>query len=40
MSGETNSLTSAKSIKSDLVNLGYKDAFIVSFKGTEKLTNK
>ncbi len=37
MSGETNSLVSAKSIKSYLVDKGYTDAFIVSFKGTEKL---
>lgn len=40
MSGETNDLSSAKTIKSDLVNLGYKDAFIVSFKGTEKVGTK
>jgi len=36
MSGETNDMSAAKSIKSDLVTLGYKDAFIVSFKGNQK----
>ncbi len=40
MSGETNDFSSAKAIKSDLVGLGYKDAFIVSFKGTEKVGTK
>ena len=40
MSGETNDISSAKTIKSDLVSLGYKDAFIVSFKGAEKVGTK
>jgi N-acetylmuramoyl-L-alanine amidase len=40
MSGETNDFSSAKTIKSDLVSLGYKDAFIVSFKGAEKVGTK
>jgi N-acetylmuramoyl-L-alanine amidase len=37
MSGNTNLFSSAKTIKSDLVSLGYKDAFIVSFKGDQKV---
>ena len=40
MSGETNSFSAAKTILADLVNLGYKDAFIVSFKGSEKVGAK
>ncbi len=37
MSGKASNISSAKTIKSDLVNLGYKDAFIVSFKGDKKV---
>jgi N-acetylmuramoyl-L-alanine amidase len=37
MSGNTNLFSFAKTIKSDLVSLGYKDAFIVSFKGDQKV---
>ncbi len=40
MAGETNDFSLAKTIKSDLVSLGYKDAFIVSFKGNEKVGSK
>lgn len=40
MSGETNDFSSAKTIKSDLVSLGYKDAFIVTYKGGEKVGTK
>lgn len=40
MSGETNNISSAKTIKSELESLGYKDAFIVSFKGNEKVGTK
>jgi N-acetylmuramoyl-L-alanine amidase len=40
MAGSTNQLTTAKTIKSDLVSLGYKDAFIVSFKGGQKIGSK
>lgn len=40
MSGETGDLSAAKTLKSDLVSLGYKDAFIVSFKGLEKVRAK
>ena len=36
MSGETNNFVLAKTIKSDLVNLGYKDAFIVTIKGNNE----
>jgi len=37
MSGKTSTISSAKSIQSSLVTLGYKDAFIVSFKGDKKV---
>lgn len=40
MAGKTTELDKAQSIKSDLVNLGYKDAFIVKFKGSEKVAAK
>jgi len=37
MSGAATDLSSAKTVRSHLVGLGYTDAFIVSFKGNEKI---
>jgi N-acetylmuramoyl-L-alanine amidase len=37
MAGSTPVFSAAKTIKSDLVSLGYKDAFIVSYKGNERV---
>lgn len=40
MSGNTTDFNKAQIIKSDLASLGYKDAFIVKFKGSEKVASK
>lgn len=40
MSGKTTDFSKAQIIKSDLAGLGYKDAFIVKFKGSEKIASK
>lgn len=37
MSGKASTISLAKTIKTELVDLGYKDAFIVSFRGDKKV---